>query len=121
MNAVASILLAAWLFAIAGCASGPPTLTFEAKPFLKAYIAQRDRTRDQTKAARDKCDRVSSVAPDALKAKCAQLQIDRDAWDLYDAAVLEAVLTRQTIRGEDIEKAGEWAAKILKLAGDILL
>src|SRR5262245_9105535 len=90
--------LALAMLTLAACASGPPTVTFEARGFVKEYVRQRDRVRDETKPARDKCARLAPTASDRLREKCDTLKADADAWAGYDAAVLEALMTRQTIR-----------------------
>jgi hypothetical protein len=105
----------------AGCATGPPTVTFEAKGFMREYRRQRDDALLRMAPALTKCERLASVASAALQIKCDQLKADRAQWYEYDEVVLTALLTRQTVRSEDLEKAGEWAGKLLKLAADILL
>jgi len=122
---------------LAGCATGPPTVKLDAAAFVGAYMRDRDDFRDRMAPARARCAKLATAVPraltavpvpsppppglDALHAKCAQLEAELALWAGRDAAVLNALLTRETISAETINAVWPIAEKILKLAIDVLL
>lgn len=134
MKAAGLLLVAALL---TGCASGPPTIELDAAAFVGAYLRDRDDFRDRTAAARARCARYASgtvtlvadvpvVTPppanlDRLRAKCVTLEAELTRWAERDAAVLKALLERETISAETINALWPIAEKILTLAMDVLL
>jgi hypothetical protein len=122
---------------LVGCASGPPTVTLDAAAFVGSYMRDRDDFRDRTAAARIRCARYATAIPkaltavpvpspppanlDALKAKCATLEADLTLWAARDAAILDALLTRETINAETLKALWPIVEKVLTIAADILL
>jgi hypothetical protein len=125
------------LLLLAGCASGPPVVRLDAAGYVRSYVAERDAFRDRTAPARRRCEAVVAVrtAPftgvpvptpppanlDALQRKCEALRDELARWAERDTAVLQAILTRETINAETLNAVWPIVEKILVLAVDVLL
>lgn len=106
---------------LAGCASGPPTVTLDATAFVSAYMRERDSFRDRTAPARRKCATLATIGSEAVKAKCAQLTEEQKVWNARDAAILHALLTRSTLNADTMAAVWPIMERLLVLAADIAL
>lgn len=109
------------IFLLAGCASGPPTITLDAKAFVTGYMKERDAFVRATAPAFKKCQVLAPVAPETTKAKCAALAAQQQAWAERDSAILQAILTRSTLDAATLAAVWAVAERVLTVAADVLL